>query len=39
MMYVSLLGPPEAIDRLAKEMPKADVAVLASGGNVIPEVR
>jgi nickel-dependent lactate racemase len=29
----------EAIDRVSAEMPKADVAVFPSGGNIIPEVR
>lgn len=29
----------ETIDTLAKEMPKVDVAVFPSGGNIIPEVR
>lgn len=28
----------EAIDRVAEEMPRADVAVFPSGGNIIPEV-
>jgi hypothetical protein len=29
----------EAIDRLSSEMPKADVAIFPSGGNIIPELR
>jgi nickel-dependent lactate racemase len=29
----------EAVDSLADEMPQADVGILPSGGNVIPEVR
>ncbi len=29
----------EAIDRVSAEMPKADVAVFPSGGNIIPEVK
>jgi len=29
----------EAIDRVSAEIPKADVAVFPSGGNIIPEVR
>lgn len=29
----------EAVDRVASTMPRADVAILPSGGNVIPEVR
>jgi nickel-dependent lactate racemase len=28
-----------AIDRISSEMPKADVAIFPSGGNIIPEVR
>ena len=30
---------PEAIDQVSRKMPKADVAVFPSGGNIIPEVR
>ena len=29
----------KAIDRISSEMPKADVAIFPSGGNIIPEVR
>jgi hypothetical protein len=29
----------EAIDQVSQKMPKADVAVFPSGGNIIPEVR
>jgi nickel-dependent lactate racemase len=29
----------EAINRLSAEMPKADVAIFPSGGNIIPEIR
>jgi hypothetical protein len=29
----------ESINQLAEKMPKADVAVFPSGGNIIPEVR
>jgi len=29
----------EAIDRLSSEIPKADVAIFPSGGNIIPEIR
>ena len=29
----------EGIDQVAKVMPKADVAIFPSGGNIIPEVR
>jgi membrane protease subunit (stomatin/prohibitin family) len=29
----------KAIDRVSSEMPKADVAIFPSGGNIIPEVR
>jgi nickel-dependent lactate racemase len=29
----------EAVDRISAEMPKADVAVFPSGGNVIPEIQ
>jgi nickel-dependent lactate racemase len=39
MKYQYASSMQEAVDRLAKEMPKADVAVLPSGGNVIAEVR
>ncbi len=28
-----------AIDRISSEMPKADVAIFPSGGNIIPEIR
>lgn len=39
MKYHHAPSVQEAVNRLAREMPKADVAVLPSGGNVIPEVR
>jgi hypothetical protein len=29
----------EAIDQVSQKMPKADVAVFPSGGNIIPEVK
>ena len=29
----------KAIDRISSEMPKADVAIFPSGGNIIPEIR
>jgi hypothetical protein len=29
----------EAINQVSQKMPKADVAVFPSGGNIIPEVR
>ncbi len=29
----------EAIDRLASQMPRADVAIFPSGGNIIPEIK
>ena len=29
----------EAVDRISAEMPKADVVIFPSGGNIIPEVR
>jgi nickel-dependent lactate racemase len=29
----------EAIDKISKKMPQADVAIFPSGGNIIPEVR
>jgi nickel-dependent lactate racemase len=39
MKYHPASSMQEAVNRLAKGMPKADVAVLPSGGNVIAEVR
>jgi nickel-dependent lactate racemase len=39
MKYHYASSVQEAVNQLAGEMPKADVAVLPSGGNVIPEVR
>jgi len=39
MKYQHATSLQEAINRLAREVPKADVAVLPSGGNVIAEVR
>jgi len=39
MKYRYAATMQEAVNHLAKEMPKADVAVLPSGGNVIAEVR
>jgi nickel-dependent lactate racemase len=39
MKYQYASSMQEAVNQLAKEMPKADVAVLPSGGNVIAEVR
>jgi nickel-dependent lactate racemase len=39
MKYQYASSMQEAVDQLAREMPKADVAVLPSGGNIIPEVR
>ena len=39
MKYHHAPSVQEAVNQLAREMPKADVAVLPSGGNVIPEVR
>jgi lactate racemase len=39
MKYQYASSLQEAISRLAREVPKADVAVLPSGGNVIAEVR
>jgi hypothetical protein len=31
--------PQEAIDWVSEKIPKADVAIFPSGGNIIPEVR
>jgi len=39
MKYEYASTVQEAVDRVAKEMPNADVAILPSGGNIIPEVR
>jgi hypothetical protein len=39
MKYTYASTVQEAVDALARERPKADVAVLPSGGNVIAEVR
>jgi len=39
MKYQYASSMQEAVNQLAREMPKADVAVLPSGGNVIAEVR
>jgi nickel-dependent lactate racemase len=39
MKYQYASSMQEAVNQIAKEMPKADVAVLSSGGNVIAEVR
>ena len=39
MKYQYASSMQEAVNHLAKEMPKAEVAVLPSGGNVIAEVR
>jgi lactate racemase len=39
MKYRYASSMQQAVDELAKEMPRADVAVLPSGGNVIAEVR
>ena len=39
MKYTYASTVQEAVDALAREMPQADVAVLPSGGNIIPEVR
>lgn len=38
MKYAYASDLQEAIDRVGKEMPHADVAVFPSGGNIIPEV-
>ncbi len=38
MKYAYASDLQEAIDRVGKEMPRADVAIFASGGNIIPEV-
>jgi hypothetical protein len=29
----------EAVDQVSAKMPKADVAIFPSGGNIIPEIR
>jgi hypothetical protein len=29
----------EAIDRVSEKIPKADIAIFPSGGNIIPEVQ
>jgi nickel-dependent lactate racemase len=39
MKYHYASSMQEAVNQLAREMPKADVAVLPSGGNIIAEVR
>ena len=39
MKYQYASTMQEAVNQLAREMPKADVAVLPSGGNIIAEVR
>jgi nickel-dependent lactate racemase len=39
MKYQYASSMQEAVNQLAREMPKADVAVLPSGGNIIAEVR
>jgi len=39
MKYHYASSMQEAVNQLARELPKADVAVLPSGGNVIAEVR
>ncbi|MBN1104394.1 MAG: hypothetical protein JXL84_13335, partial [Deltaproteobacteria bacterium] len=39
MKYEYASSIQEAVDRLAGAMPEADVAILPSGGTVIPEVR
>jgi nickel-dependent lactate racemase len=39
MKYEYAATLQEAVDRVAALMPKADVAILPSGGNVIPELR
>jgi hypothetical protein len=39
MKYQYAPSVQEAVNQMAKEMPRADVAVLPSGGNVIAEVR
>ena len=39
MKYTYASTVQEAVGALVREMPKADVAVLPSGGNIIPEVR
>jgi nickel-dependent lactate racemase len=39
MKFSYALELQKAIDRIASEMPKADVAIFPSGGNIIPEVR
>lgn len=39
MKYEYASSMQEAVNQLSREMPKADVAVLPSGGNVIAEVR
>lgn len=38
MKFIYSPGLQEAIDRVCEEMPHANVAVLPSGGNVIPEI-
>lgn len=38
MKYVYASDLQEAIDQVGKKMPRADVAVFPSGGNIIPEV-
>jgi len=35
--YASTLQ--EAVDEISSKMPKADVAIFPSGGNIIPEIR
>jgi hypothetical protein len=39
MKYTYCSSLQEAVDQVGRMMPKADVAVLPSGGNVIAEVR
>jgi hypothetical protein len=39
MKYTYASSIQNAVDEVARMMPKADVAVLPSGGNVIPQVR
>ncbi len=38
MKYGYASNLQEAVDRVGKEMPRADVAIFPSGGNIIPEV-
>jgi hypothetical protein len=39
MKYTYASSIQNAVDEVARMMPKADVAILPSGGSVIPQVR